>query len=430
MEDSARRATANKRLHVHQRVSGAVGEYIQGPTKRRRRQRLFGQIISAVGEKKYLVRFDNGSEKECSSALLRVEKSHESLPPDVPVHVPENIQHRVDVADAEEEVADQEDEEPLAASPEDEEMEAALEDADGMDDNPPNATTEDAEPPNGMPGQIPTESDQPLGKDYAAIKKQALEKIQALVGEKVTIKTRNNGTMEWTVVSSNDPEDVIPEKEDCKKYGMKGFHLSHYKKSEIFCILFLKLLFKDWTEKVKKMNAVISASSAKCRAFTEKDFSTGLGIMIGAAEFAKRGSDLFSVKDQAAFDGEDEEENWASLCPDPHFERFMSFSRWKEFRKIFPDIFSDNDRKETDPWYQFSGAIDEFNELRQELICGSRWISADETMCAWRPRKTATGGLPNISFIIRKPEPLGKNKLLQIITTKGNKLKHISYVFV
>jgi hypothetical protein len=28
------------------------------------------------------------------------------------------------------------------------------------------------------------------------------------------------------------------------------------------------------------------------------------------------------------------------------------------------------------------------------------------------------GGLPNISFIIRKPEPLGKNKLLQIITTK------------
>ncbi len=117
------------------------------------------------------------------------------------------------------------------------------------------------------------------------------------------------------------------------------------------------------------------------------------------------------------------------MCPDPHFERFMSFSRWKEFRKFFPDIFSDNKRKETDPWYQFSGAIDEFNELRQELICGSRWISADETMCAWRPRKTATGGLPNISFIIRKPEPLGKNKLLQIITTKGNKLKHISYVF-
>jgi len=132
MEDSARRATAKKRLHVHQRVSGAVGEYIQGPTKHRHHQRLFGHIISAVCEKKYLVRFDNGSEQECSSALLRVEKSHASLPPDVPVHVLENIQHRVDVADVEEEVADQEDEEPFALSPEDEEIEAALEDADGF----------------------------------------------------------------------------------------------------------------------------------------------------------------------------------------------------------------------------------------------------------------------------------------------------------
>jgi hypothetical protein len=179
-----------------------------------------------------------------------------------------------------------------------------------MDDNPPNATTEDGEPPNGMPGQLPTESDQPLAMDYKAIKKQALEKIQALVGEKVTIKTQNNGTMEWTVISSHDPEDVIPEKEDGTKYGMKGFHPSHYKKSEIFCILFLKLLFKDWTKKVKKMNAVISASSAKCRPFMEKELLTGLGIMIGAAEFAKRGTDLFSVKDQAALDGEDEEENW------------------------------------------------------------------------------------------------------------------------
>ena len=28
-------------------------------------------------------------------------------------------------------------------------------------------------------------------------------------------------------------------------------------------------------------------------------------------------------------------------------------------------------------------------------------------MSAFRPRKTKTGGLPNISFLIRKPEPLG-----------------------
>jgi hypothetical protein len=32
---------------------------------------------------------------------------------------------------------------------------------------------------------------------------------------------------------------------------------------------------------------------------------------------------------------------------------------------------------------------------------------ADESMSAWHPRTTALGGLPNISYIIRKPEPLG-----------------------
>lgn len=33
MKDSARRATANKWLHVNQRVPGALGKYTEGPTK-------------------------------------------------------------------------------------------------------------------------------------------------------------------------------------------------------------------------------------------------------------------------------------------------------------------------------------------------------------------------------------------------------------
>jgi hypothetical protein len=38
--------TANKRLHVNQRVSGAVGEYMEGPTKHYHWQKLYGHIIS------------------------------------------------------------------------------------------------------------------------------------------------------------------------------------------------------------------------------------------------------------------------------------------------------------------------------------------------------------------------------------------------
>ncbi len=211
--------------------------------------------------------------------------------------------------------------------------------------------------------------------------------------------------MTWMVIASHDPPDVIPEKEHGVKYGLMGFQPCDFKRSEGFCLIFLKLLFKNWAEKVKKMNAAISASSAKCRLFTKKEFLTGLGIMIGAAEFAKRGSDLFYVKDQVVLDEEEEEENWASLCPDPHFEKYMPFGRWKEFRKFFPEIFADAERKEVDPWFQFSGAIDEFNEVREELISDFRWISADETMCAWRPRKTATGGFLTYPSLLGSQNP-------------------------
>ncbi len=127
MEDSGRRATANKRLHANQRVSGALGDYMEGPTKRRRRLRLFGTIVSAVGERKYLVRFDDGSEKECPSAILRVEKVVASLPPDIPLPNPSNPIEVAELQDAAEEVVDQKEKEALPPEPEVDEAEVAAE---------------------------------------------------------------------------------------------------------------------------------------------------------------------------------------------------------------------------------------------------------------------------------------------------------------
>ncbi len=88
---------------------------------------------------------------------------------------------------------------------------------------------------------------------------------------------------------------MIPEKEHGIKNGIKACQPCDHKRSKIFCLLFFKLLFKNWKEKVKKMNAMICSSPVKCQSFTEKEFLTGLGIMTGAAEFAKRCSDLFFV---------------------------------------------------------------------------------------------------------------------------------------
>jgi hypothetical protein len=62
--EAGRRTASEKQLVRNQKVSRAVGDFIEGPAKRRHRQRLFGYIIQAVGKRQYLVQFDNCKEKE------------------------------------------------------------------------------------------------------------------------------------------------------------------------------------------------------------------------------------------------------------------------------------------------------------------------------------------------------------------------------
>ncbi len=128
----SRRATANEWLLVNQRVSGAVGDYVEGPTKRRRWQRLHGNIDSTVGELRCLVKFDNGLEKECALAVLRVERTHSSLPPDLPLPTAW-IEHQADEGDVQEALIDQDEEEPLAAeSPDDDDDDESCESNGGV----------------------------------------------------------------------------------------------------------------------------------------------------------------------------------------------------------------------------------------------------------------------------------------------------------
>lgn len=61
----------------------------------------------------------------------------------------------------------------------------------------------------------------------------------------------------------------------------------------------------------------------------------------------------------------------------------------------------------SDPWWRFALYGEIFNKQQLEQISFELWDLADETMSALRQRTTKTRGLPNISFIIRKPKPLG-----------------------
>jgi hypothetical protein len=63
---------------------------------------------------------------------------------------------------------------------------------------------------------------------------------------------------------------------------------------------------------------------------------------------------------------------------------------------------------DTEGWWDIAdGFAEDFNLNRQYTFGGSGTIVYDELMSPWRPRTTALGGLPNLSFVMRKPEPLG-----------------------
>jgi hypothetical protein len=351
-----------------------VGGFIPGPSKRRRRQRLFGHVIRAVGERCYLVHYDDGQERECASNILKVESSTASIPPDMPLPICEVVRDfsAVEEAAGDPDALDSEEAEDMPdIRPEEEEAEAAAEEQNPMeteDDAEANVApsavdnviegTEgngeavqnnneapgDVHDPNGrMPEQLPMEASATV-KDYHSIKKAAKEKNAALVGSEVTVTSRKNGSLTWKVVESHSPpgEELITK--SSASYGLKDFNIGSYKKSEVLSHMFLELMFLDWKDMVNKMNVAVAASKAKCKKFSNEEFFIGLGIIIGGAEFSQKGVDLFSVKNMD--DDDDEELNqWPSISPSPQFEQYMVFGRFKDFRRFLPRIFADESKK-------------------------------------------------------------------------------------
>jgi hypothetical protein len=109
-----------KRLTANQRVSACVGAYItdEANAKTKKKQRLYGFVVKATAEKKYLVKFDNlSTAMDVASNCLRVESPGASLPPDMPAPVPANPREASQLNDLEETIEDQDDDEHLPEFP-------------------------------------------------------------------------------------------------------------------------------------------------------------------------------------------------------------------------------------------------------------------------------------------------------------------------
>jgi len=251
-----------------------------------------------------------------------------------------------------------------------------------------------------MPGQLQAEV--PLAPNYHAKKADAKAAIKLLLGKEVLVKHKNK-SMAWTVIEDWDPEEPVLESDTA--FGLKSFDCTQYTQRDVLAHLFLHLSFADWRVTLDKMNQAINEANnnnnkKRVRVFSAEEFLTALGLMIGAAEYGGRGSQLW--EGQADCCGR---EKWESLLPDPNFDGIMKQYRFKDFRHFFPFAFkSETLKNNNDPWWEFAEAVNEFNNNRKTKLKLPKWLIIDESMSSWKPRQSPTGGLPNISFILRKPK--------------------------
>jgi len=450
-----KRRGMEKRVLIGSRVSAKVGKLVTNPKGahcRRVRESVLGNVVEAVGTKKYKIQFDDGQIKDVHSNALTLEESTSGIPvpetlspaneesmedPDDEAEVVFTDNNEVFISESQDIIMPHpepysDDEEPNNAESSNS-SETLVEDDDGMNvDNDINVGDIN------IPADV-DDSNSETVLSYQNKLENARKRIKDLIGQTVE-KTQNKKTMIWSVVDESVPNvsTVVSDNRDklTQKVGFNklleflyqfGYEekdasgnscsfesvtssnidrpVKSLPESTIFAELFLKLLYKDWKQKLQKMNRIIQTSQTDGNArptkpFEEAEFLIGLGLIVGASCYCQGGSVLFS-------NNKDNESSWDTIIPKARFDKHMKLYRFKEFRHYLPKVYERPAEKDSDPWWQFSSAINEFNEIRNELITSSHVKVMDETMSPWRPRTSKNGGLPNISYIIRKPEPLG-----------------------
>ena len=368
------------RLERGQRVSGPHGNLVPNPKGhgRRVRERIYGCIAESRANNKYLVRFECGVEKECTSNTLRRENAAAAIPI-----------HEITTEEREQLVAAGEDvtEDPELIVPTNEESDADEDEVINIGDM--NASA-DINPTTPL-----------ITLDYKSKLRAARDSIKELLGETVQV-TRGRGPklekIKWTVIEKHvtpDLEEELKKKRDEREKTVGFRNIQRLQVEEeftdpslasgasipsrssffirppeignctIFAKMFMNMLYLDWRSSYSKMNSCITKqnsdnNSKKIRLFTSSEFIVAHALLIGASCYAICGKKLWIT----GYDKTSEDDQWESIIECPNFDKHMRLYRFKEFKKFIPMIYESKDLEGKDPWWKFKKAIDEFNEIR------------------------------------------------------------------
>jgi hypothetical protein len=168
------------------------------------------------------------------------------------------------------------------------------------------------------------------------------------------------------------------------------------------------VLVGDWLDQLRNLNHYIETTYNRkhtpMSVISRHEWWLCIGIMIGAAPIGKGGVKLWE---------KEENRRDRNFSPSVDLSKTVSRHHYECWRQCFPYAFYDWEKAEEDPWHPIGLLVDGFNDNRRAVFAASSTQTHDESMSAFRPRTTPTSRLPNISFILRKPEPLGSEFKVQ-----------------
>ena len=179
--------------------------------------------------------------------------------------------------------------------------------------------------------------------------------------------------------------------------------------------IFLTLYPVNWRQSLRRLNKYIEEEVRGTRNthndVSQHEYWKFIGLLL-----------LCAVQQSGGVEGIFDTKETEGIVTKIPAQKFMSRSRFMFIKKHWVSQFQlelDEANKNQNKWWRVGYLVNGFNMNRRETIASSRVKTLDESMSAFKPQTTKTGNLPNISYIMRKPEPLG-TELKTVASVESN----------
>ena len=236
------------------------------------------------------------------------------------------------------------------------------------------------------------------------------------------IPEEDNTPYVWNLISESVPVGVEPE--EYGDIGLTNFSFDQFsaaskaqddmQEEHPYQRLLEKMWHGDWRQQKSQVNARIKVVNKlpanvrnknyrKIELMSDHEWWMMHGIILSAAAFGKGGSQLWEKESHRV---ERTMTSPINLGLGTNGMGVMADYRFKQLKGVYPWAFEDKQAGEH-PWKMILLGLNGYNKSRRDWIAASVMKILDESMSAWCPQSSKTGGLPHLSFILRKPEPLG-----------------------